>query len=210
MSDTEIKTITYRITTNLFNQQDVHPWIYHIQQGFVIVFGISPNGKHGLTDLYGAGNWFGPGLNDNVAVQNAVAKAGCVIERIRQQDLPACMAGRPFFAQQLIQQLSQREHHLQQRLFLQQTAPLPVRLAWLLSYLFDYQGQHCGHSHDRDVSLTQQEIASMVGGSRQSVSQLLARWKQDSIIDYTRSYLCLVNAGKLQRLCQESIAVTTF
>ena len=201
MSDT--KTKAYLATTTLFHQQDLHPWIYHIQTGFVIVYGISPNGKQGLTDLYGPDSWFGPGLNDGIAGQNAVAKAGCVMERIKQQALPTYLASRPALTLQLIQQVSQREHQLQQRLFLQQTASLAVRLAWLLSHLFAYQGQHCGHGHKRDLSLTQQEIASMVGGSRQSVSQLLASWRQHNIIDYTRSFICLIDAGQLQQLRQE-------
>ncbi len=201
MSDT--KTRAYLATTTLFHQQDLHPWIYHIQTGFVIVYGISANGKQGLTDLYGPDSWFGPGLNDGIAVQNAVAKAGCVMERFKQQALPKYMASHPALTLQLVQQLSQREHQLQQRLFLQQTASLAVRLAWLLSHLFAYQGQHCGHGHKRDLSLTQQEIAGMVGGSRQSVSQLLASWRQHNIIDYTRSYICLIDAAQLQQLRHE-------
>ena len=68
------KTKAYLTTTTLFRQQDLHPWIYHIQTGFIIVYGISADGKQGLTDIYGPDSWFGPGLNDGIAVQNAVAQ----------------------------------------------------------------------------------------------------------------------------------------
>lgn len=184
-------------------QQQEHPWIYHIQRGFVLLYGVSLSGKQGITDLYGPGSWFGPGLSDGIAAQSAKARAGCVLQRFDAEALQAHLAQNGEQLKQFFQQLAMREKQLQQRLFLQQTASLPVRLAQLLIYLFGFQSQPCEHGHDRDMSLSQQELAAMVGGSRQTVSQLLAQWKQAGIIDYTRSFICLENADALQALSDE-------
>lgn len=186
----------------MYHQQDEHPWVYLIRQGFVLIDGISPDGKQGITDLYGAGSWFGPGLSDGIARQNATAHQGCELERLSLADFTARLKSETALAAVVIQQISQREQHLQRRMFLQQTSTLSVRLAQQLCYLFNHQGQPCRHGHDRDVYLSQQELADMVGGSRQSVSQLLSSWRKHGAIDYTRGYICLEDIDKLQWLSE--------
>lgn len=197
------RTFSYSDKTGLYQQLEQHPWVYLIQEGFVVIDAITVNGKHGITDLYGPGSWFGPGLADGTALQNATAQQGSVLERFsvsgfaRQLELDATLALR------IVQQLAVREQHLQQRLFVQQTAALPARLLQILRYLFNHQGQPCQHGHDRDVRLSQQDLADMVGGSRQSVSQLLVTWKREGAIDYARDYICLEDMDKLQSLVEE-------
>lgn len=186
----------------LYAQQDHHPWVYRVCHGFVLIDGISPDGKHGITDLYGPDSWFGPGLSGGVALQNAVAQQGTVVECLSDSDFSAMLRADPELAQQVIAQLGMREQQLLERLFLQQTTPLPARLVQLLCYLFYHQGQPCSHGHDRDVYLSQQDLADMVGGSRQSVSQLLAAWKKAGAIDYTRGYICLEDLTKLRSLSE--------
>ena len=199
---TAVKHFNYKKKTRLYAQEESHPWVYHVVKGFVLIDGISVEGKHGITDLYGAGNWFSPGLADGMAIQNATAQSGCELERLTPEDFAARLQHNTELAQVLVQQLSRREHYLQQRLFFQQTTSLPVRLAQLLCYLFDYQGQVCQHGHDQDVRLSQQELANMAGGSRQTVSQLLLAWKQQGAIDYTRGYVCLEDRHKLKKIAE--------
>ncbi len=195
-----VKTITYEAKMFLYSQDQTHPWIYHIEQGFVLVNGLDTDGRHGITDLYGKGNWFGPGLFDSPALQNAEAQPGCVVARYSKNDFSRLLASEPNHAYKIIEQISRREQQLQKRLFLQQTAPLSSRLAHTLDYLFQFQGRTCQHGHDRDVYLSQQDLADMIGGSRQSVSQLLASWKKNGAIDYTRGYICLEDIAKLRQL----------
>ena len=202
MNNPHIKTTHYAKATELFRQGEEHPWVYRIQQGFVITYAVDINGKQGLTDLYGPGSWFGPGLGNCVAVQNVKTKPDCTLERFSSQQIWQQLAGDGDLSKQLIQQLSSRDQQLRQRLFLQQTANLHTRLAQLLLYLLSTQSQPCSHGHDRDIKLSQQEIAEMIGSTRQSVSQLLADWRQEGIIDYARDYLCLENAELLRQLCE--------
>ncbi|MDM3870380.1 Crp/Fnr family transcriptional regulator [Porticoccus sp. W117] len=201
MSNTANKPLHYPKATELFHQGQQHPWVYRIQSGFVITYAIDVNGKQGLTDLYGPGSWFGPGLSTNLAVQNAKTKPDCTLQRFSSEHLWQQLANNSDLSKQLVQQLGSRDQQLRQRLFLQQTANLPARLAQLLLYLLNFQSQPCSHGHDRDVNLSQQEIAEMIGSTRQSVSQLLADWRQEGIIDYSRDYLCLENADLLRQLC---------
>lgn len=203
MQTTAPRTILYSRKTRLYEQQEKHPWVYRIREGFVLVDGITPEGKHGITDLYGPGSWFGPGLSDQIALQNATAQNESVLERYSMAEFSECLAQDGSLQATIIQQLALREHQLQQRLFFQQTASLSERLVQLLRYLFNHQGQPCRHGHDRDVRLSQQDLADMVGGSRQTVSQLLVAWKREGAIDYARNYICLENLEKLLALTTE-------
>lgn len=188
--------------TLLYQQQELHPWIYQIDKGYVVVEADNIDGKHGITDLYGPGTWFGPGLFNDKACQSALAQDGAELYRFSLDQYAAHINQDIQLATLIIEQLSRREQHLQRRLFLQQTASLPIRLAELLCYLFQHHGQQCQHGHDRDVYLSQQDLADMIGGSRQSVSQLLLSWKKHQAIDYTRGYICLEDTEKLLSLAQ--------
>lgn len=182
----------------LFHQLEEHDWVYRVIEGFVLIHGCSFEGKEGITDLYGKGSWFGPGLDNGIAVQNATAKQGTLVERFNAAELSQYLLEHPTEPRHIIQQISRREQQLQQRLLMQQTLPLAARLAQLLSHYFSNHGQPCEHGHQVDIRLTQQELASMAGGSRQSVSQLLASWKRDGVIEYTRDHICLEDKSSLQ------------
>ncbi|MFA0813481.1 Crp/Fnr family transcriptional regulator [Microbulbifer epialgicus] len=192
----------YTKETVLFRQGDTTPHIYFIHTGYVLIHKVDVNGNSGILDLYGPGSWFGPGLSGQTQDIEAIAKSGCELEIAPIEYLDTMMNAISQTAQDLIVQLATRESQIQQRLFLHITAPLPVRLANLLIQLFHYQGQSCGHGHELDVKLSQAELAAMVGGSRQTVSQLLSRWKLNGVIDYTRQYICLINKPNLEALAR--------
>lgn len=195
-----VKLLNFKKATVLYNSHEQHPWVYRIIKGHVIIYNINIDGKAGLTDIYGQGDCFGPGLCGGTARQSAKAKTNCSVERISQAEFKSYIADDSILATTVIQQLSQREQNLQQRLFLQQTTNLSVRLVQLLLYLFNQQGQPCHHGHDSHVKLSQQELAEMVGASRQSVNSLLSKWRRTGLVDYTRSYICLENIDRLQDL----------
>ncbi|GAA5444615.1 transcriptional regulator SdrP [Microbulbifer sp. NBRC 101763] len=202
----EIAAKTKRIycakETVLFRQGQESRKIYFIHTGYVLIHKVDFQGNSGLVDLYGPGSWFGPGLGGNSQDIEAIAKIGCELEVTFPENLNTLMLSLSQTPEDLIEHLANRESLLQQRIFQHITAPLPVRLASLLSQLFYFRGQPCAHGHELDVRLSQSELAAMAGGSRQTVSQLLNRWKQEGVIDYTRQHICLLNKNALKDLAQ--------
>ncbi|WP_461481026.1 Crp/Fnr family transcriptional regulator [Porticoccus sp.] len=190
----------YRSAQPLYVRGDNHPVVYQVLGGYVLLDCDSLDGRPCIVGLLGPGDYFGPGLSGSLAGHRAVAKAGCRLHRESRQVFQARLRSDPELALTLTTQLAAREARLQQSLFLQQAADLPRRLAWTLAELFTECGGPCRHGHQRDIKLSQQELAAMVGGSRQSVSQILNDWRRAGIIDYTRHYLCLENRHKLQHL----------
>jgi len=191
---------SFRVAEVVYHCGDSPDRIYRIVSGYVLLDCDSLNGQACIVGLLGQGDYFGPGLTGEPASHRAVAKAGCRLHIESRKQFDQRMQNNPELALQTLSQLARREARLQQRLLLQQTATLHQRLAHTLADLFTECGGPCQHGHQRDIKLTQQELAAMVGGSRQSVSQTLNDWRREGIVDYTRHYLCLENRRKLEDL----------
>ena len=191
---------SFRTAEVIYHRGDSPDRIYRIVSGYVLLDCDSSDGQTCIVALLGPGEYFGPGLTGEPASHRAVAKAGCRLQVENRQHFDQRMQNNPELALQSLSQLARREARLQQRLLLQQTATLHQRLAHTLADLFTECGGPCRHGHQRDIKLTQQELAAMVGGSRQSVSQTLNDWRREGIVDYTRHYLCLENRRKLEDL----------
>jgi len=178
--------------------------VFYIELGFVVLSRVDVDGRLFIVDLLGKGDYFGPGLANGNASHQAVAKPGARVRRLGRQEFAELLSAEADENQRLIQQLACREQRLYQRLFRLSTASLEQRLAATLLELFSIKGETCGHGHQVDVRLTQQELACLVGGSRQSVSQLLADWKRRDIVFYTREYICLEDRPALRELVEKT------
>ncbi|EHS57989.1 Crp/Fnr family transcriptional regulator [Paenibacillus sp. Aloe-11] len=86
--------------------------------------------------------------------------------------------------------MTDRLIHHQSTVELLISKPVPWRLAWLLQQL----GTPVGDSDSRiDLVLNHEEISNMIGCSRQTVSELLSKWKAQGIISYDRKHIVLHN-----------------
>ncbi len=213
---------TCNSVTTLYQQGESHDTVYWIEQGFVTLHISDAEGRSSITDLLGQGDFFGPGLlafpSDSdrrlqayesphhrcLADHSATAKAETHLRRLPASTFWQLANNIPAIHQSLSAQLILVQRRLQQQLFLQQTGTLEQRLAHVLYSLFDRLGLECTHDHLVDIRFSQQELADMVGGSRQTVSQLLADWRRTGMIDYTRTYICLEDPIRLQQCAQLS------
>lgn len=189
-----------RSATPLYHPGEDHSLVYLVLEGYVVLDCNSPDGRECIVALLSPGDYFGPGLTGEPANHRALAKPGCRLQVESRDHFQQRLSAQPQLALTLASQLARREARLQHLLYLEHTAELPQRLAWLLQELFNECGDSCRHGHLRDIKLSQQELAAMAGGSRQTVSQLLNDWRREGIIAYTRHYLCLENPQQLKQL----------
>lgn len=68
------------------------------------------------------------------------------------------------------------------------TKPVSWRLSWLIKQLGPIQK---GDDHEVELELTHEEIARIIGCSRQTVSETLSEWRAKGWISYTRRKLIL-------------------
>ncbi|MNH99580.1 Global nitrogen regulator [compost metagenome] len=66
--------------------------------------------------------------------------------------------------------------------------PAAWRLAWFLIQL----GQRNGEQLDIEVQLSHEEISYVVGCSRQTVTEILNRWREQGLITYTKKKIVIL------------------
>jgi CRP/FNR family cyclic AMP-dependent transcriptional regulator len=94
--------------------------------------------------------------------------------------------------------LAERAVNLQQRLVRLARDPVGGRLAHALLDLFDMHGVTCPHGHEAEVLIARQDLADLVGASRQTVSGVLRQLAQDGILALPGRRICLRDAARLR------------
>jgi CRP-like cAMP-binding protein len=126
-----------------------------------------------------------------------------VLVELEREGLEEAARQRPDLTALLLESATTRAHFLERRLVWQITTPLRTRVAATLRDLICFEGQRCKHGHTIDVRLTQQDLADLVGAARPVVSAELARLRDEGLIEYTRSYVCVEKLEGLNRIADE-------
>ena len=176
---------------------------YIIKRGYVRLAYTDPGGRLWTRMLLAKGAIFGdlpfrPRLF--VANEQAVTSGiACVIE-VPRPEIEAAALSTPHFQSLLVQTLSSQVTALDRRLQWQLLSPIRKRIATALYDLICFSGGHCGHGHLIDIRLTHEEFAELVIAARPVVSDVLADFKSEQIIDYTRGHICLLSLDRLESI----------
>lgn len=141
---------------------------------------------------------FSPGffLSNEQAITSGMS---CVIQ-VSRRELEKEAVTSPAFESLMLQTFSSQLQALDRRMQWQLISPLRTRIATALYDLICFSGGRCGHGHLVDVRLTHEELSELVVATRPAVSEVLVELKQEGIIEYTRSHLCLLNLDRLLSL----------
>jgi CRP/FNR family cyclic AMP-dependent transcriptional regulator len=173
-----LKTITahgvhrqYPKQTILITEGDNSDSLYVIEEGQVKAYVSDEHGKEFTLSMLGPGEHFGElALIDSTPRSaSVVTMTPCRMTVVSKEDFRQCLANDPEIAMELIRSLSRRYRALTERV--RNLALLDVygRVArTLLSMATDHDGEQI-----IDQRLTHQEIASMVGASREMVSRIM-------------------------------------
>ena len=174
-----------------------------VKRGYVRLVYSEPDGRLLTRMLLGKGAMFGdlpfrPGsfLPNEQAIASGMS---CVVE-VSRQELEQQTVVSPAFESLMLQTFSSQLQALDRRMQWQLIFPLRTRIATALYDLVCFAGGRCGHGHLVDVRLTHEEFSQLVVAARPVVSEILVELKQEGIIDYTRSHLCLLALDRLLSL----------
>lgn len=178
---------------------------YVLKRGYVRLVYVQPDGRPWTRMVFGKGALFGdlpyrPGhfLSDEQAICSG---ASCVYE-IARDDLEQYAASNPDFQLLLLKTISSQLQFFDRRIQWQLISPLRTRVAVALADLLCFAGGRCGHGHVVDVRFTHVEFSQFVVAARPAVSEILREFKASGIIDYTRSYLCLLDMDALYAIAE--------
>ena len=153
--------------------------------------------------MLGRGAVFGTiEINQNVSGEIASAQGDMQAYRIAGNVFDTLLSGDSDFSRFITRSLYRRKDALQRRLFYVMHRKVESRLAAVLYDLVRNEGEPCTHGCDVDARLTQQDLADMVGASRQVVSSILNRLREQNLVQYTRDFICISDMTALTALAE--------
>ncbi len=173
---------------------------FGIISGQLKAFAHGATGKEMTLAVLNPGHWFGEiSLVDNLPrTHGTIATQPTIILRMPKAAFDLAISQQPSIAMDV-------SRHLCQRLRLAFTAveesvllPLQQRLAKKLLYI--QNPQQDDHGQEAFTQVSQQEIAHMLGVSRQSVSKQLTQWAKDGILELSYNSFSILNVNKLEDL----------
>ena len=195
------KKRTFRSGEVIFHRDDPGQVLYAIKEGKVKICLISPDGQEISLVVFGKGECFGEmALLDGLprsADAIAVEKVECYT--LQRSDFQNAIMKNPRIAIQVLEVVSKRlrntNDQVEDLIFLD----VYGRVAKKLIELSDAHGEKVEDGIRIDVRMTQQELASMVGASRESVNKVMGYFMEKKYISTDKHRITLHRINDLKR-----------
>ncbi len=195
------KKRAFRSGEVIFHRDDPGQVLYMIKEGKVKICIISPDGQEISLAVLGKGEYFGefalldglPRSTDAIALE----KVECYT--LQRSDFRNAIMKNPQIALQVMEALTKRlrntDNMVEDLIFLD----VYGRVAKKLLELADMHGVKTDDGVRIDVRLTQQELASMVGASRESVNKVMGYFTEKDFISTDKHRITLHRITDLKR-----------
>jgi len=195
------KRRTFRAGEVIFHRDDPGQVLYMIKEGKVKICNISPDGQEVSLAVLGKGEYFGEfALLDGLPRSaDAVALEKVESYTLQRSDFHNIILKNPKIAILVLEALSKRLRNTDQ--MVEDLIFLDVygRVAKKLLELADAHGVKTDEGVRIDVRLTQQELASMVGASRESVNKVLGYFTDKNFISTDKHRITIHHIADLKR-----------
>lgn len=185
----------------IFSEGEPGDRMYVVLDGKVKLGQSSPDGRESLLAVLGPGEVFGELSLFDPGPRTATATAitDTVVVGLGHGDLRPWLTGRPEVAEALLQALAQRLRRTNEALADLVFSDIPGRVAKQLLDLADKFGQPGPDGVLVHHDLTQEELAQLVGASRETVNKALADFTQRGWIEVDQRQVLLIDMERLAR-----------
>ncbi len=183
----------------IYREGQVYTTLWQVVSGTVRVTNQTEEGKEVVFAIFGPGDCFGEiSLVDGLPAANtATAMEQLKLAQLSKADFDDLFLEYSEFARQLAQLLCGRVRHLLNFYSDVTLRPLEQRIASRICYI---SGGGVGGSAMPTLEFTQQDLAAMVGATRQAVSKVLNQWRGDGIIALEYGRISVLSEERLQRI----------
>lgn len=159
--------------------------LYLVKSGMVRLYKLSEGGKELTVDLLRVGHIFGEIGSFTISSENMYAEAweDCVICTINKSQFEQLMREKPELALHFIEIISTRLKEVEEMMEHMAYGSVRKRLLFLLHKLSEKFGSGTNQEWiELEVKLTHQELASMMGSIRETVSEQLTQLSAEGIV----------------------------
>lgn len=199
VSDTSLRQLAKRENW-LVPEHEQH--IYILADGGIKLSRLSALGRRLVEGILSPGDMFGSLSGANRRVYQVEALSSATLLRMRREALATLLRAEPALALEVVQMLEARERRLSNRLEGLVFKDVPTRVVEVLIQLSHDHGEPCQHGFAVDVRVSQQDIADLVGASRQMVNRVIRDLTIKLYVKRKGRVLCILNMARLERLAE--------
>jgi len=184
----------------LFRKGDPGTNMMIVLEGRVQICTHSEEGKEFVVNIINPGEVFGEIalLDGSDRTADAVTMGPCEVMVLERRDFVPFLRDHPDACMRLLEVLCQKVRWttavLEAALFLEG----PSRLARVLVHLSSLYGQPAGDGVELRIRFSQQQLANMVGMSRESINKQLGQWRDDGIVAIEDGRILITDLDALQ------------
>ena len=177
----------------IYESQQTGEVLFLLKKGSVQIYRINADGKKLIVSDVKAGSFFGEMslLGQAMASNFAEAIRDSLLCAISRSDVHDLLLGHPDIAQRVIEHLTTRLRETESRLETMAYRRLEARLAFTLL-------RECELVDQTVHGLTQQDLAEMVGATRESVTRSLNQMAKANIVGLNRCRVRLLDVAALE------------
>lgn len=173
-----------------------------VLDGGVRISTTSPNGREAVLAILNAGEIFGEMalLDGGERTADAIAISNCQLLVIDQRDFIPFLETRADLCIRLLKLLSQRLRRTDELVEVALFERLESRLAKALVELASRGGAACGSGPPFVLRVSQQELSSIVGASRENVNKQLRSWQRAGLLELGKRRIVIRDLDALEDL----------
>lgn len=197
---------TYERGQTVYCLDDPAEELFQINRGRVKIVRLSPDGQQKILDIYQAGDFFGELCicGGHKRTEQAVALEPLAVTSFLMSELMKILGRKPEMALDLLQLLCTRLGESQDQIATLAFDNIPRRLAREILRLSRGAGAERAGEGIR-LELTHEELAHLVGTSREMVTTVMTQFRQRGLLDYARRQI-RVDPAHLEKYLTDSPA----
>jgi len=176
--------------------------VYLLEQGRVRILRVSPSGEELTLGYVAPGEVFGelPGFGEHPRESFAAASATSIVWKIPLDLFRKLLATRPTISIEITRQMGDRMKRVEARVESLVFGDVRSRLSRVLLELAEDFGRRKGNSTIIDLGLSQGELATLIGSTRQSVNGAMSELRDEGLLRLERGRAELVDLDRLRRI----------
>lgn len=179
---------------------DTATHLYLLERGDITLSRVTLEGRELILEMLGAGDLFGETelLLGRSRASKAQARSECVIFQLTLKALLTLATAQPDFAMWLMRGVSERQTRMEERTDSLLFASAPAKVSKVLLNLAERHGKNNAEGKLIDYPITHQEIANLIGTTRETVS--------NTFMDFRKRGLIATHRRKITVLDQKALA----
>jgi CRP/FNR family transcriptional regulator len=206
LSPEEISAMEWRrLTTSVkkgevfFTPMDLAETLFVLRAGSVRIYRKSPDGRELTLAIIQSGTVFGEMVLTGQRLQNSYAEGlePSKVAAMCRADVERLILDKPRVGLQFVHLLSDRLAAYETRMEALGLKEVPARLASLIHRLIEEQGVRTRDGYKLTVRYTHDQLATMIGSTRASITRAVALLREKGVIETRRRY---IHVGDLETL----------